>query len=367
MFTPMKSSSLPQIHHWCPCSQLGGVEMALLAFIQGAPEMRHTIFTADDQGAAVARWREAGAEVIVVAGWSRPLGLSWLKHWRMICHRQHISRIIIWTPSRLALVLSALSADTKALVHIGTAGRPDWKIRLAHRLACLLLPQRVRPVLVACSATVRQGLGAHACWSAYANTHIPNAIQPAYLLTPAARPAPRGGPWGMVARLDTLKDHAALLRAVPLIARRHPEFRLTLVGDGLLRPELEALIRELGIGDQVTLAGTITRPWELMSGWGGAVFSTGPQEGFGIAAAEAMAMGLPCVFTDLPVMREVGGDAVLYARPGSPESLAEQIGALIADAALAARLGQAAALRARECFSPQAFAAAYLRAFELSA
>jgi glycosyltransferase involved in cell wall biosynthesis len=362
----MSAVDSSKIHHWCPCSQLGGVEMALLAFIQGAPEMRHTIFTADDQGAALARWREAGAEVIVVDGWSRPLGLSWLKHWRMICHRQHISRIIIWTPSRLALVLSALSADTKALVHIGTAGRPDWKIRLAHWLACLLLPQRVRPVLVACSATVRQGLGAHACWSAYANTHIPNAILPAYLLSPAARPA-RGGPWGMVARLDALKDHATLLRAVPLIVRRHPEFRLTLVGDGLLRPELEALIRELGIGDKVTLTGTIARPWELMSGWGGAVFSTGPQEGFGIAAAEAMAMGLPSVFTDLPVMREVGGDAVLYARPGSPESLAEQIGALIADAALAARLGQAAALRARECFSPQAFAAAYLRAFELSA
>jgi glycosyltransferase involved in cell wall biosynthesis len=104
-----------------------------------------------------------------------------------------------------------------------------------------------------------------------------------------------------------------------------------------------------------------------MAGWGGAIFSTGPQEGFGIAAAEAMAMGLPCVFTDLPVMREVGGDTVLYARPGSPESLAEQISTLIADSALAARLGQAAAHRAQEHFSPQAFAAAYLRAFELSA
>lgn len=363
----MSAADPSQIHHWCPCSQLGGVEMALLAFIQGAPEMRHTIFTADDRGAAVARWREAGAEVIVVDGWSRPLGLSWLRHWRATCRLRRISRIIIWTPSRLALVLSALPADTKALVHIGTAGQSDWKIRLAHGLACLLLPQRVRPVFVACSATVRQGLAAHACWSAYANTHIPNAIQPAYLLSPAARPAPGRGPWGMVARLDTLKDHATLLRAVPLIVRRHPEFRLTLVGEGLLRSALEALIRDLGIGDQVTLAGTVARPWELMSGWGGAVFSTGPREGFGIAAAEAMAMGLPCVFTDLPVMREVGGDAVLYARPGSPESLAEQIAALIADADLAARLGQAAALRARACFSPQAFAAAYLRAFELSA
>ena len=356
-----------KIHHWCPCSQLGGVEMALLAFIRGAPEIGHVVFTADNQGAAVARWREAGAEVIVVDGWDGFLGLSWVKHWRMTCLRRQISRIIIWTPSRLALVLSALSADTKALVHIGTAGRSDWKGRLTHSLARLLLPQRVRPVFVACSATVRQGLSAHACWSAYANTHIPNALQPEYLLSSAARPVAARGPWGMVARLDALKDHVTLLKAVPLVASRHPEFRLTLVGDGLLRPALEELIRELGISGKVTLTGTIARPWELMAGWGGAVFSTGPQEGFGIAAAEAMAMGLPCVFTDLPVMREVGGDTVLYAEPGSPESLAEKISMLIADPALADRLGQAAALRARECFSPQAFAAAYLRAFELSA
>jgi glycosyltransferase involved in cell wall biosynthesis len=338
--------------------------MSLLAFIQGAPEIGHVVFTADDRGAAVTRWREAGAEVIVVDGWDGFLGLSWVKHWRMTCLRRQISRIIIWTPSRLGLVLSALSADTKALVHIGTGCKSNWKIRLTHSLARLLLPQRVRPVFVACSATVRQGLAAHACWSAYANTHIPNAIQPAYLLSSAVRSVPARGPWGMVARLDTLKDHDTLLRAVPLVAGRHPEFRLTLVGDGLMRPALEQLICELDIGDMVTLAGTITRPWELMSGWGGAVFSTGPQEGFGIAAAEAMAMGLPCVFTDLPVMREVGGAAVLYARPGSPESLAEQIGALIADPALAARLGQAAAHRAQEHFSPQAFAAAYLRALE---
>lgn len=355
------------VHHWCPCSQLGGVEMALLALVQGAPEVQHIIFTADDRGAAVTRWREAGAEVIVVDGWDGFLGLSWVKHWRMTCLRRKISRIIIWTPSRLALVLSALSADTKALVHIGTGSKSDWKIRLTHGLARLLLPQRVRPVFVACSATVRQGLAAHACWSAYANTHIPNAVQPAYLLSSVARPGHTRGPWGMVARLDALKDHVTLLKAVPLVASRYPEFHLTLVGDGPLRPALEVLIRQLGIGDKVTLAGTIARPWELMAGWGGAIFSTGPQEGFGIAAAEAMAMGLPCVFTDLPVMREVGGDTVLYARPGSPESLAEQISTLIADSALAARLGQAAAHRAQEHFSPQAFAAAYLRAFELSA
>ena len=354
-----------KIHHWCPCSQIGGVEMALLAFMQGASEIEHIVYTADDRGAGAGRWREAGAAVIVVPSWSGFLGLAWLGHWRHLMEECSPQQLIIWSPTRLDLVLSPLSAGTKTLVHFGNVGPMGCRARLMNALGRLWFKPTVRPTLVMCSATVANSLARESSLAASPRVVISNAVQSAYS-SKWPRQAHAHG-WGMVARLDAIKDHVTLLKAVPLVARRHPEFRLTLVGDGLLRPELEALIRELGIGDKVTLTGTIARPWELMSGWGGAVFSTGPQEGFGIAAAEAMAMGLPCVFTDLPVLREVGGDAVLYARPGSAESLAEQIDGLIADTALAARLGQAAALRARECFSPQAFAAAYLRAFELSA
>ena len=341
--------------------------MALLAFLQGAPEARHVIFTADDRGAAVSRWREAGAEVIVIDGWSGFLGLSWSKQWRALLNERTLRKLIIWSPSRLGLVLSAVPSSAKVLVHFGNVRAKGRKAGLPDLISRMCFKPTLRPVLVACSIPVAHSLEEEAFLSNCAKVVVSNAVQSVYFTDEARAGTDPGFTWGMVARLDTIKDHAALLRAVPLIAVRHPEFRLKLVGDGQLRPALEELIRELGIGDKVTLTGTIARPWELMSGWGGAVFSTGPQEGFGIAAAEAMAMGLPCVFTDLPVLREVGGDAVLYARPGSPESLAEQIDALIADAALAARLGQAAALRARGCFSPQAFAAAYLRAFELSA
>ena len=363
----MTGSPPSKIHHWCPCSQLGGVEMSLLAFIQGAPEIGHIIFTADDRGAAVSRWREAGAEVIVVDGWDGFLGLSWVKHWRALLNEHTLRKVIIWSPSRLGLVLSALPSSAKVLVHFGNIRPNGGKAGLRDLFDMVCFRPIVRPALIMCSAPVAHSLEGGDLLSGCAKAVVNNAVQTAYFSATLRAGGAPASTWGMVARLDTIKDHATLLRAVRLVAGRHPEFRLTLVGDGQLRPALEELVRELGVGDKVTLTGTIARPWELMAGWGGAVFSTGPQEGFGIAAAEAMAMGLPCVFTDLPVMREVGGDTVLYARPGSPESLAEQIGALIADAALAARLGQVAAFRARECFSPQAFAAAYLRAFELSA
>ena len=362
----MTAETRPTIHHWAPTAQLGGVEMALLAFVQGARDMDHMVFTADGQGPAAAFWREAGAEVVEVGGWDGLLGLAWLRRWRCACDRHRIDRIILWSPTRLPWVLAPLKPKTRAVVHFGTAGKFGWKTRIIYSIAQILLRSQCRPSLAMCSARVAESLAPEHMLAGLSRFVIHNAVQSAYL---AARRSVCGssGEWGMVARLDALKDHSTLLKAVRLIGRRHPNFRLTIVGEGLMRAAIEQEVRELGVGDKVTLTGTIARPWELMAGWGGAVFSTGPQEGFGIAAAEAMAMGLPCVFTDLPVMREVGGDTVLYAEPGSLESLAEKISTLIADPALADRLGQAAALRARECFSPQAFAAAYLRAFELSA
>lgn len=359
----MSAATPPKVHHWSPSAQLGGVEMALLAFIQGAGDVDHLVFTGDGEGPAVARWREAGAEVVGVLDWNGFLGSAWLGRWRSLCARHRMERIILWSPTRFPWLLAPLAEQTRVLIHFGTAGSFGRKTRATYGIARSLLRPRCRPTLVMCSARVAESLAAEGMLADFPAITVHNAVQSAYL---AGRRADRPSTqtWGMVARLDALKDHATLLRSVPLIARRSPDFRLQLVGEGLMRPVLEQLIRELGIGDKVALLGSHPRPWELMTAWQGAVFSTGPQEGFGIAAAEAMAAGLPCVFTDLPVLREVGGDAVLYARPRSAESLAEQIDALIADAAHAARLGQAAALRARECFSPQAFAAAYLRAFD---
>lgn len=48
-------------------------------------------------------------------------------------------------------------------------------------------------------------------------------------------------------------------------------------------------------------------------------------EGYGIPVAEAMAMGVPVVASDIPVFHEVGADSALYFDPSSPEAFAEQV------------------------------------------
>jgi glycosyltransferase involved in cell wall biosynthesis len=57
-------------------------------------------------------------------------------------------------------------------------------------------------------------------------------------------------------------------------------------------------------------------------------------EGFGLPAAEAMLAGAPLVASDLPVLREVAGDAALYAPPDRPDLWADRVQTLLGDTEL---------------------------------
>lgn len=97
-----------------------------------------------------------------------------------------------------------------------------------------------------------------------------------------------------VARLVTDKGQETLLRAFRIVLDRHPEARLFIVGVGPLEAELKALSETLGISARMTFLGLRLDVPRLLSGFDAYVHPS-IAEALGIAALEAMALGLPTV------------------------------------------------------------------------
>ena len=71
-------------------------------------------------------------------------------------------------------------------------------------------------------------------------------------------------------------------------------------------------------------------------------------EGFGLPAIEALAAGTPLVCSDIPALREVAGEAALYAPAHRPDLLAETLYQVLTDDVVRRRLGDAGRARRAE-------------------
>jgi alpha-1,3-rhamnosyl/mannosyltransferase len=103
--------------------------------------------------------------------------------------------------------------------------------------------------------------------------------------------------------------------------------------------EAEGWLRHLGYVDEAALA-ALYRGARLF------VFPS-RYEGFGLPVLEAFAAGVPVVASDLPVLRELAGDAVLYAPPLDAEGWIGQVERLLDDPVLARELAAAGHERAK--------------------
>ncbi len=361
------SASRSPLFHWVPSSALGGIEMAALTLIQAAPELRHVVATGEEKGPAVALWREAGAEVVHLAGWQGALGVSWARHWKDFVRQRGVQHLVAWSPTRLPQLLSPLGKDSHCLVHLGNVGGFSLRARWQHRLMALAYRPACLPTLVACSQAVATSVAAEPAFSGLPRIVVPNPVRPAFFELGATRPGLRTAPkaWGMLARLDGLKDHRTLIEAV----RQLPvelEFHLEIAGAGVLAEEIRKQVAEAGLERRVRFLGALTQPQEVMRHWEAFVFATTAAEGFGIAVAEAMAAGLPCVLTDVAALREVAGNCAYYAAPASPSDLSARIMEVIGNPELAKARGEEGRLRAQKLYASETFARRYLSALHLA-
>ncbi|GAA1695440.1 glycosyltransferase family 4 protein [Glycomyces endophyticus] len=143
-----------------------------------------------------------------------------------------------------------------------------------------------------------------------------------------------------VGRLEAEKNVHELLEAAALL----PQTRVEIVGDGSVRPRLEALAAELGVAERVRFHGFVADR-ELVQAYQRAdVFCMpGTAELQSIATMEAMAAGRPVVAADamaLPHLVRPGRNGWLYP-PGDTAEMARCIAAVIADESTLAAMGRA--------------------------
>jgi glycosyltransferase involved in cell wall biosynthesis len=165
----------------------------------------------------------------------------------------------------------------------------------------------------------------------------------------------------MVARLDRIKDHLTVIRALAAAAPARPDIVVEFAGDGPLLKALREEAHRLGVSNRVVFHGFVPVA-PLLSQWDLYVHSTTASEGMGTAVAEAMMAGLPCLVSDLPVMREVCGcDGAAYAPSGDAAAFSTALVQLLSDALSRTALGRAAQDRARRMFGLTQIANGYSR------
>lgn len=243
----------------------------------------------------------------------------------------------------IATLRAGFDPTTFDIVHAEdciSANAVDRVIRTVHHIDTFTTPELIRcheraivePIAL---VTVSGSVAAEVLsgWDRTA-TVIPNGVESAAF----ERAAGIGGELGRsrwraelgeyvlaVGGIEPRKGTIDLLEAFALLRENHPELSLVIAGGETLfdyrsyREAFDFRARELGVTARVL--GTVDqRRMHTLVAAASAFSFVSTKEGFGLAAMEALAAGTPVVARDLPVLREIFGDAVAYA--SEPASIA---------------------------------------------
>ncbi|HIK03583.1 MAG TPA: glycosyltransferase family 1 protein [Trichormus sp. M33_DOE_039] len=104
---------------------------------------------------------------------------------------------------------------------------------------------------------------------------------------------------GHVGRFHPQKNHRFLIEIAAEIAKREPQMRLLLLGEGYLQLEIYQKVVQMGLGDRVIFAGTRSDIPRLMMGAMDVFLLPSLHEGLPIVSIEAQAAGLPLILSDV--------------------------------------------------------------------
>lgn len=148
---------------------------------------------------------------------------------------------------------------------------------------------------------------------------------------------------GKVARLFPLKGHEYIVPAAKAVIDRCPNVKFLLVGDGILRPKVEAELSELGIRDRFAFSGLVppNQVPELIHAMD-IVVHTSVWEGLARVLPQGLIAGKPVVSYDIDGAKEVvlPGKTGFLVPSRSIEELADALCQLASVESLRKRFGQ---------------------------
>jgi glycosyltransferase involved in cell wall biosynthesis len=148
---------------------------------------------------------------------------------------------------------------------------------------------------------------------------------------------------GTIARLFDLKGHDDLLQISPNLCKEIPNLRFLWVGDGLLRPRLEAEMNRIGLRDRFVLTGMVP-PQRVPELTGAMDILVHPsrREGLARALPQAALAGKPVITYDIDGNKEALLDGVsgMVLPPFDVDKLSAAISSLAQDPPLRSKMGQ---------------------------
>lgn len=194
---------------------------------------------------------------------------------------------------------------------------------------------------------------------------IPNGIDLVRFMAPAPA-SPEVTDWlagrfgvAMTARLVEAKDHDTALRALSMLPR---DICLVLIGDGPEGNRLRKLAVSLKVNERCLFLGARNDVPRILAACG-AYLQSSRVEGFGIAALEAMAAGLPVVASMAPGLGPLVQGAGLSFPVGDPASCATAVLSLAEDRSLSVACAASGRKRA-DGYSIERCADAYKALYE---
>ncbi len=357
----MTSNTLPVICQVLHSLNMGGAEVLAREFAVRSVKEFKTVFACLDSIGTIGHQMQNDGYCVEVLGRRSGFDYQLARRLASFCRVNRVS--IIHAHQYAPFFYSALSRfpGWRPPILFTEHGRAFPDFRRPKRVAANRLLLRRHDKVIAVGQNVRQAL--------IANEGIPpNRIEvvyngidlTAYSPSSAARSSIREE-LGLsendfvviqVARLNSLKDHGTAIRAMERLRASHSQIRLLLVGDGEEMPAIVEQIVKAGLRSTVHILGMQSDVARLLAA-ADLFLLTSVSEGIPLTVLEAMAMGLPCVATNVGGIPEiiVDGNTGLLANARDDSAIASHIARLAGDSRFRRHLGDRALARAHDLFS----------------